>query len=124
MQSNGIEIGSHTLSHPSLGRVSDEQANVEIDDSLTVINSHLGTIPRTFCYPNGQPNDYNPNVIKMVDAAGYKAAVTAFPDKHVLTKDFAWRRYSGAGNEIHFKKVIHGVEMIEHQIKRKVICDY
>ena len=124
MQRNGIEIGSHTLSHPSLGQVSDKQANTEIEHSLAVINNHLSTIPRTFCYPNGQPNDYNPNVIKMVGAAGYKAAVTAFPDKHVLTKNFSWRRYSGAGDEIHFNKAIHGVEMIEQQIKRKVICDY
>ena len=124
MQSNGIEIGSHTLSHPSLGQVSHEQANLEIEHSLAVINTHLGTIPRTFCYPNGQPNDYNSNVIQMVDAAGYKAAVTAFPDKHVLTKNFAWRRYSGTGDEIHFNKVIHGVEMIEHQLKKTVVCDY
>lgn len=123
MQNNGIEVGSHTLSHPSLGQVSTKQAHLEIEQSLAVINTNLGNIPRTFCYPNGQPNDYNAEIIKIVEAAGYKAAVTAFSDKFELEKAFSWRRFDGGGNREHFLKVIHGVEMTEHRIKRRVISN-
>ena len=123
MQSNGIEVGSHTLSHPSLGQVSVDQAHLEIEQSLAVINSNLGDVARTFCYPNGQPTDYNASILKIVEAAGYKAGVTAFPDILELKKAFAWRRYNGGGNREHFLKVINGVEMIEHRIKRRIISN-
>lgn len=124
MQANGIEIGSHTVSHPSLGQVGVEHARFEISESLAIINRKLGRKTRTFCYPNGQPNDYNDYVKTIVKESSYAASVTAFHDRHRMNKAFAWRRFDGSGNKIHFLKVICGVEMVEHRILNKVRSDY
>lgn len=64
----GMEIGSHTLSHPSLEKLSDENQRTQIFDSKTTA--------KTFCYPSGK---YNETSISLLKEAGYLAAVTTQP---------------------------------------------
>jgi hypothetical protein len=50
---NGHEIGSHTLSHPSLNTLTDEQQVTELKNSQDIINSHIqGQKCLTIAYPN------------------------------------------------------------------------
>lgn len=72
----GIEIGSHTLSHPYLPRVSDEQARTEVQVSRDRIAQELGRPVRFFCYPSG---DMGRRERDLVAAAGYDAAVSVAP---------------------------------------------
>lgn len=79
MQSAGMEIGSHTVSHANLGRVTPEVAQAEIQQSLAMLRQELGDAPRAFGIPWGQPDDFNEPAIAAMRAAGYYAAVTTIP---------------------------------------------
>jgi peptidoglycan/xylan/chitin deacetylase (PgdA/CDA1 family) len=72
----GIAIGSHTLSHPHLSRLTAEAARREIADSRTIIEQQLGRPVYCFCYPSG---DFGAREVGFVRDAGYRAAVTVAP---------------------------------------------
>ena len=69
----GNEIGSHTLTHPFLTRVSLERAREEIVASKKKLEDRFGLPVRHFCYPYG---DWSPAVRDLVMAAGYETACT------------------------------------------------
>src|SRR5262249_16152770 len=76
MAENGYYIGSHTISHPILSRMSIEQAEKEIGESKRMIEQKIGRRVRTFAYPSGRPQDYSSEIASMVKQAGYEAALT------------------------------------------------
>jgi peptidoglycan/xylan/chitin deacetylase (PgdA/CDA1 family) len=69
----GHEIGSHTLSHPFLTRISFRQAHEEVTASKKQLEDRFGVPVRHFCYPYG---DWNTAVRDLVVAAGYETACT------------------------------------------------
>ena len=72
----GVEIGSHTLSHPYLPRLSDSQARQEIEASRRCIGERIGREVRAFCYPSG---DVGEREARLAREAGYEAAVSVCP---------------------------------------------
>jgi peptidoglycan/xylan/chitin deacetylase (PgdA/CDA1 family) len=70
----GHQIGSHTLTHPHLTRLTQAQAREEIAASKKLLEDLFGVPVRHFCYPYG---DWNPTVRDWVAAAGYDTACTA-----------------------------------------------
>ena len=70
---HGIEIGSHTLTHPFLTKIPKEKAKVEIEDSKKMLEDKLSTEINSFCYPYG---DYDERIRDLVMEAGYKYAFT------------------------------------------------
>jgi len=73
MADAGVEIGSHTSTHPILTRLDDTRLREELGRSRDRIQTALGRQVDTFCYPNG---DFDPRVRLEVAGAGYKCAVT------------------------------------------------
>jgi peptidoglycan/xylan/chitin deacetylase (PgdA/CDA1 family) len=73
LHAGGVEIGSHTQTHPALTSVSSAQLSQEIVGSKQMLEQHLGAPVYSFCYPCGAFNQYTPPVVK---AAGYTSAVT------------------------------------------------
>ncbi len=72
-----FEIGAHTISHPILASISDEEAKNEITDGKTNLESLLGRRVDLFAYPNGKPDkDFLLKHVAMVEAAGFELAVT------------------------------------------------
>jgi peptidoglycan/xylan/chitin deacetylase (PgdA/CDA1 family) len=69
----GHEIGSHTLTHPFLTRISTAQAKEEITASKKRLEDRFSRLIRHFCYPYG---DWNPAVRDLVIEAGYETACT------------------------------------------------
>ncbi|BFN14429.1 hypothetical protein MspRI1_24400 [Marinobacter sp. RI1] len=121
MQAFGIEIGGHTVTHPSLGRVSPAQARSEIFGCRDVLKEHLGERERTFCYPNGQPSDFNDLLPELVREAGFLGAVTAFPDA-VGTRDrYLMRRHVSGDDMFQFHKAVSGVEWLGHVLRREYL---
>ncbi|EIK46713.1 polysaccharide deacetylase [Cellvibrio sp. BR] len=118
MQREGIEIGGHTVTHPSLGMASIDEARLEIIGSKKDIERELGLAARTFCYPNGQPQDYTEAVKSVVKEAGYLTAVTAFSDRHNIALENSWRRFTAAEESFQFKKSLYGVEHMGNIIKK------
>lgn len=72
-----IEIGGHTISHPILKSINDDEAQHEIAGNKHHLESITGKPVRLFAYPNGKPNlDFDENHVQMVKQAGYTAAFT------------------------------------------------
>lgn len=76
MQRCGAEFGSHSLSHPWLPAISDEQLRREIFDSKHRLEDLLGTEIQSFAYPYG---GVDRRVRSFVAQAGYKLAFTTQP---------------------------------------------
>ncbi len=72
----GIEIGSHTDTHPYLPRLPDARAREEIAGSRDRIARRLGRDVRAFCYPSG---DVGAREARLALDAGYEFAVTVSP---------------------------------------------
>ncbi|MGA2915216.1 MAG: polysaccharide deacetylase family protein, partial [Sedimentisphaerales bacterium] len=54
----GHEVGSHTMSHPSLGGLPIDQQRAEMVNSQNAVNSHItGQLCVTFAWPNGSIGD-------------------------------------------------------------------
>lgn len=73
MADAGFEIGSHTLSHPHLTTISDDQLARELADSRHKLEDIIGKEVVSLSYPYG---DRDPRVIRAAMDAGYKNAVS------------------------------------------------
>ncbi len=68
LAADGFEIGAHTKTHPILSRCSSEQVREELAGSKAHIETELGRPCPHFAYPNGQPSDWNEEVLAAVKA--------------------------------------------------------
>ena len=97
----GHEIGSHTLTHPFLTRLSLAKAREEICASKKKLEDCFGRAIRHFCYPYG---DWNPAVRDLVMAAGYETACTTeFGVNTKATPPFELKRILARYQSISFK---------------------
>lgn len=69
----GMEIGSHTESHPMLTDSSEEELRRELSGSKSIIEENIGSEVRVLAYPYGL---YDAHIISMAKDAGYLAART------------------------------------------------
>jgi len=90
----GIEIGSHTITHPHLPRLSDAALARELADSRQRIGDELGLRCRYLAYPYG---DEDERIRAAARRAGYEAAF-ALPGRRrpldpmrIPRVDFYWR---------------------------------
>lgn len=120
MENEGLDVGGHTITHPSLGRVSPEQAWQEIYGCREALDNRLGPKSRPFCYPNGQPNDFTPALKDVVRKSGFSCAVTAFADNVCLRERFALRRHSSGEDAFQFMKSVSGVETLGHKARNTI----
>ena len=67
----GVEVGSHTVSHPHLVELADEELERELVDSRRQLEDELGRPCRYFSYPYGEQDA---RVRAAARAAGYEAA--------------------------------------------------
>ncbi|HEX6201449.1 MAG TPA: polysaccharide deacetylase family protein [Thermoanaerobaculia bacterium] len=67
----GVEVGSHTWSHPILPRCEDAVVREEVERAHARLAAALGGQPRFFAYPNG---DFDPRAEAALAALGYRAA--------------------------------------------------
>jgi peptidoglycan/xylan/chitin deacetylase (PgdA/CDA1 family) len=69
--SDGVEIGSHTVSHPHLPQLSDEEVERELRESKLELEDQLGPRCRYLAYPYGEEDE---RVRSAARRAGYDAA--------------------------------------------------
>lgn len=85
----GMEIGSHGWAHRSLPECSEADAREELVRSREYLRA-LGHAADVFAYPYGHHSEVSK---AMVEAAGYRAAVSIFSDAPSVTDDrYAIRR--------------------------------
>ena len=71
MSNNGMEIGSHTLTHPILTCTDNEQCEKEIVESKAIIEEKLGAQCVSISYPNGGVGDISESIVETVKNSGY-----------------------------------------------------
>ncbi|MDO8777622.1 MAG: polysaccharide deacetylase family protein [Burkholderiaceae bacterium] len=77
MRQAGMQIGAHTVSHPILARLTDEQTRQEIQGSQRFLEQLMGERVGLFAFPNGKPGeDYTPQTVDVVRSLGFDAAVS------------------------------------------------
>ena len=77
MRHAGMQIGAHTLSHPILARLADDEARQEVEGSKIYLQQLLGERVGLFAYPNGKPGeDYTPQSVKLLRSLDFDAAVS------------------------------------------------
>lgn len=72
----GMEVGSHSLSHPRLHELPPDVAQREIAESGAALRNLLGVPIEHFAYPFGA---FNADTVAWVRRAGYSSAVTVLP---------------------------------------------
>lgn len=85
LHSRGIQIGSHTSTHPILTSIPEDQVRVELACSRRKIESRLRLPCRTLAYPNG---DHDETAVQAARDAGYTRAFT--------TKRGLWTKHSSS----------------------------
>lgn len=69
----GWELGSHSLTHPDLTRLSAHALEAEVETSRHILRRRFNARVDFFCYPSGR---YDAGVIAAVKAAGYLGATS------------------------------------------------
>jgi peptidoglycan/xylan/chitin deacetylase (PgdA/CDA1 family) len=94
---SGIEIGSHTVSHPNLTNMSYGSVRSQLIDSKQFLERLVGHSVSSFCYPSGRVNS---TVAWQVANAGYDSATTTvFGFRHTLADRYIWTRLRVSGGE-------------------------
>ena len=114
MDAAGVEVGSHTVTHPILTRVGDEQLAVELSESRSRIEAMLNRRVDLFCYPNG---DYEARECRAAQAAGYRCAVTIEEGLNGPGADLMrLRRVHSENNFARFLQNTSGFEQIKNRL--------
>ncbi|VAW74535.1 hypothetical protein MNBD_GAMMA12-223 [hydrothermal vent metagenome] len=69
----GVDIGSHSINHPRLTQLNEQQVLHEVYESKKSLENIIDSEIVSFAYPHG---DYNPMVIDAVKKSGYHCAVS------------------------------------------------
>ena len=72
----GMEVGSHSLSHPRLHELPQDLAQHEITESRAALRNLLGVAIEHFAYPFGA---FTADTVASVRRAGYSSAMTVLP---------------------------------------------
>ncbi|WP_150429208.1 polysaccharide deacetylase family protein [Dechloromonas sp. CZR5] len=76
----GFQIGGHSRHHPILTSCDATQAKDEIGGCKEELEGILREPVTAFAYPNGRPDcDFNASHVALVEAVGYRYAVTTAP---------------------------------------------
>lgn len=78
MAAGGMEIGSHTQTHPLMSKLSPDDQRRELQRSKATIEEQIGRPVDSFAYPNGSPKDVTPITLEQVKEAGYKTAFSFY----------------------------------------------
>lgn len=119
----GMAVGSHTVSHSSLSRLSDEGIRHELVDSKRTLEEQLGASVDFLCYPYG---DFDSRVISEAEQTGYHGALAIFEGTSAWRNPrFALRRIPITGKDIgraFFMKVspLHVLSISLRALERKV----
>jgi peptidoglycan/xylan/chitin deacetylase (PgdA/CDA1 family) len=121
MQADGITIGAHTKSHPSLPHLPYEEAAEEIIGSKQALEMTFGEISQLFCYPSGR---WNEEIEQLVMRAGFRGALTTIEGANFAhTHPYRLRRFGMDGVEDRERcaAVISGMRSFLRNIQRTML---
>lgn len=118
LDAGGVEIGSHTVSHPILTTTDDDELRRELRDSRARLEEELGRAVGLFCYPNGA---FDERVRRETASAGYACAVTTEPglNERRAADPLALRRVPAETDLPHFVQSTSGFEQLKNRLRRR-----
>lgn len=72
-----FEVGAHTVNHVDLGQCSAPIAEAELRQGKSDLERIIGTLVKLFSYPFGREQNIRPEIIPLVEKAGYRAMFSA-----------------------------------------------
>jgi len=78
MQSAGMGIGGHTMTHPLLARLPVDQQRAEVRGCATRLRQELGGRMRWFSYPVGSRSSFTPETQRVVEDEGVELAFSFY----------------------------------------------
>lgn len=108
MNGEGLDVGSHSVSHPILSSLSKEDLDFEISKSYKRIEKEIGRPPTGICYPNGMSGDVSVEVENAVSKI-YRYGLVAYP--YTLEKKNLMHlgRRGASENIYRFVQVVNGL---------------
>jgi peptidoglycan/xylan/chitin deacetylase (PgdA/CDA1 family) len=99
----GMEIGSHTLDHKDLAKMTLALQRQQLADSKTGLEQLIGKPVRDFCYPSGK---YTDETLSLAKEVGYRTATT--------TKDgiASGARLAGKPYELPRLRITEGTDLL------------
>lgn len=90
----GVEIGSHTCSHPVLSQLTKAEIFTELNQSKRVIERQLGRKVVAIAYPVGGPNSISTQVFELAQEVGYRFGLSYIDgvSKNYIDQRFCLRR--------------------------------
>ena len=114
LDSSGVEVGSHTVTHPILTRITGEKLRYELRESRARLEDVLRHKVELLGYPNG---DHNLAVQHEVARAGYTCAVTAdYGLNNGRSNLLALKRIHTEHDIAHFVKSTSGFEQFKNTL--------
>jgi peptidoglycan/xylan/chitin deacetylase (PgdA/CDA1 family) len=120
----GVTFGPHTVTHPILSRVPDDQAQVEIAESWARVRAETDAAIPVFCYPNGDPDSFGPREVAIVRRTGLRAALTTIPGQVArqpvtATSEplFSLPRYAYSTDLPRLAQAVSGLEMLKGSLR-------
>jgi peptidoglycan/xylan/chitin deacetylase (PgdA/CDA1 family) len=115
MAAGGIEIGSHTVTHPIVTRVPSDRLAHELRRSRARLEEMLGRPVTSFAYPNGT---YDRAARQEVERNGYQLAVTMEAGFNDAASDpLALRRIHTETDLARFVQSTSGFEAIKNRLR-------
>jgi peptidoglycan/xylan/chitin deacetylase (PgdA/CDA1 family) len=115
-----VEIGSHSVTHPILSSITDEESWSELTASRTQIEEGLGRKITSFCFPNGKAGDYRPSQVRQVKDAGYECAVvtrSGMVGQRANPYELPRIGISGETDALSFSKYLDGAEYFQARLR-------
>lgn len=112
MNKSGLDVGSHSHSHPVMAKLDDDDLLEEICKSKSIIESKLGIDVETFCYPNGQSVDFDERVKFNLKKSLYRFAFVAYPGANPLDNLLEINRYPVGNNWKEYVKTVSGFKYL------------
>ncbi|SPP99896.1 putative Polysaccharide deacetylase [Candidatus Sulfobium mesophilum] len=78
-KSQWVTIGAHTISHPTLSSLTEEEQRHEVVSSKRQLEKLTGREITVFSYPFGAKRDYDLTTSRICREAGFNKAAAAFP---------------------------------------------
>ncbi|MFO7609551.1 MAG: polysaccharide deacetylase family protein [Candidatus Krumholzibacteriia bacterium] len=117
MAEAGLPMGAHTVSHPILSRVGEDEAAREIRASVERLAARLDRPVRWFAYPQGGPADWTPAVRDAV-AAVCAGCYLAYQDLARADDPFTLPRYCVTADMVDFRWMLCGAEHLFLRLRR------
>lgn len=89
-----VELGSHSVTHRSLGTLSETEARREAQGSKAAIEQETGRPAAWFAYPYGTLRDLHPAATSILEEAGYVGACSTH-----------WGRFNGPADRYALRRI-------------------